>query len=189
MEKIRHVSWQREWAIWFNRMNYQSHDKMNALGNGVVVFISPRFPHLAHAFTFHAECASESFAKNQWIVLNGPERSMRPTINIYSIEFARAVCAFFSFLLHPFGWRFLFEWIWFGRALCVHSSPFYWNVRDFSLFAIHIKRGNRIKTPWGLGNAQKECKSGVYTHFARCCHCCWCDGPLRIGHGAVRVQI
>lgn len=107
-ESKRHVSWQREWAIWFNRINYQSHNRIECSGKW-----SCPFYFAAH---FPAVQSPKSF-RNQWIVLNGPQRSMRSPINIYSIQF-NALGALFLCCVRPgavFVWMNL---IW-SLCLCV----------------------------------------------------------------------
>lgn len=177
-ESKRHVSWQREWAIWFNRINYQSHNRIECSGKW-----SCPFYFAAH---FPAVQSPKSF-RNQWIVLNGPQRSMRSPINIYSIQF-NALGALFLCCVRPgavFVWMNL---IW-SLCLCVpvHSSRFYWNVRDFSLFAVRIKirshRPKRKKKQMGI--AQKESESGVWPLLLLM----WHSPDTNIAYGTVRVQI
>lgn len=154
-------------------MNYQSHNKMNALENGTVVFIL-----LSHSISLiralaGAQCTQGNIVENIWKSMNcfkmAPSARCvhRSTINIYSIELTTCdVDFFFVCCVHSSA---LFVWvclIWFGGFVC--SSRFHRNVRDISLFAVHVKRARPFANEMGekWNRIRRKCKRNAKVVFA-----------------------
>lgn len=111
--------------------NHTRHNQMNALGNDEAVFISLVLTHLVRRCVVHiTEIIRKSMNCFKW-----PQAfdALNDHHLFNWIHWAHRFFLLFDFCcIHRWA-RFLFEWIWFW-LLCVHSSRFYWNVRDFSLF-------------------------------------------------------
>lgn len=125
-------------------------------------------------------CTSPKSFRNQWIVLNGPQRSMRSPINIYSIQF-NALGALFLCCIRPgavFVWMNLIWSLCLSVYVCIRRDFFgayatFHSLR-FALKPVHTDR-NEKKNKWALH------KKNPKVVFGRCC--CWCHiRSIRISH-------